>query len=160
MPKYVSQNLMADEKIVYQTKLHWILYFKALVVVLFGVFMIFLLPLVAEGLIATPGMVVIVIGILYGIYLYFLINSSECVITNKRVIFKKGIISTTTVELLHSKIETISVYQSISGKVFGYGNLNLIGSGGTQNIFYSIERPFEFKKAAQEEIDRVQKTQK
>lgn len=158
MTKFVGENLMADEKIVHITKLHWIIYAKALVVVLFGIILIFIVPLALPGFIALPGIIVIVIGILYGIYVYFLKKTSEFVITNKRVIMKKGVISTTTLEVLLSKAESISALQTIGGKLFGYGNIAVVGSGGTKNEFDYIERPFEFRKAAQDQIDATQKS--
>jgi uncharacterized membrane protein YdbT with pleckstrin-like domain len=164
MAKFVSKNFMADENIVYITKLHWIIYVKALVAVLIGVVMIIVIPIFGEtgvkNTLVLPGIIVIVIGVLYGIYLNVLIKTSEFVVTNKRVIMKKGIISTTTLEVLFSKAESISTYQSIGGKLFGYGNIAVIGSGGTKNVFYLIEKPFEFRKAAQDEIDRTQRSMK
>lgn len=163
MPKFVSKNLMKDEKIVYTTKLHWILYFRAIGAVLIGIILLIVIPIFGEAgvrnTLIIPGIIVIVIGIIYGFYISMLIKTSECVITNKRVILKKGIISTATIELLNTKIETIAVYQGILGKFFGYGNIGVVGSGGTQNIFYSIEQPFGFRKAAQDEIDKIQNIQ-
>jgi uncharacterized membrane protein YdbT with pleckstrin-like domain len=73
---------------------------------------------------------------------------------------KKGIFSTTTLEILFSKAESISAYQNILGKILGYGNIAVIGSGGTKNVFHYIEKPFEFRKAAQNEIDKTQKSMK
>jgi uncharacterized membrane protein YdbT with pleckstrin-like domain len=156
MATFVSKNLMTDENIVYATKFHWIILSNAFVVVLIGVIMMGAIPIWGN----TAGIIVIIIGILYGIYLYLLIKTSEFVITNKRVIMKKGIISTTTLEVLLSKAESISAYQTIRGKLFGYGNIAVIGSGGTKNVFNFIEKPFEFKKVAQDEIDRTQKSMK
>lgn len=156
MATFVSKNLMGDENIVFATKFHWIILSNAFVVVLIGVIMMGAIPIWGN----TAGIIVIIIGILYGIYLYLLIKTSEFVITNKRVIMKKGIISTTTLEILLSKAESISAYQTIRGKLFGYGNIAVIGSGGTKNVFNCIEKPFEFKKVAQDEIDRTQKSMK
>jgi len=160
MTNFVRQNLMTDENIVYITKLHWIVYVKAVVVVLFGVFLIIVVPLLLPGFIALPGIIVIAIGILYGVYLRLLIKTSEFVITNKRVIMKKGLISTTALEVLFSKAESISAFQSIGGKLFGYGNIAVIGSGGTKNEFDYIEKPFDFRKAAQDEIEKTHKAMK
>jgi hypothetical protein len=73
---------------------------------------------------------------------------------------KKGIISTTTLEVLFSKAEIISANQTLGGKLFGYGNITVVGSGGTENRVEHIEKPFEFRKAAQDEIDKTQKSMK
>ena len=135
---------------------------KAIAAVLIGLIMIVVIPIFGEtgvkNNLLIPGIIVIAVGLLYGIYLSLLIKTSEFIITNKRLIMKKGIISTATLELLFSKAESISIYQSISGKVFRYGNILVGGSGGTKNVFHTVEKPFEFRKAAQDEIDRIQKS--
>jgi len=164
MAKFVSKNLMADENIVYITKLHWVIYLQALTAILIGAIMIVVIPIFGEttvkNTLVLPGMIVIIVGILYGIYLNLLIKTSEFVITNKRVIMKKGLISTTTLEVLFSKAESIAAHQSIGGKLFGYGDITVIGSGGTKNEFNYIEKPFDFRKAAQDEIDKTNKSMK
>lgn len=164
MAKFVSKNLMADENIVYITKLHGIIYGKMLVVIFIGAIMMIVIPVfgepAAKNILFIPGLLVVIVGIIYGIYLNLLIKTSEFVITNKRIIMKKGLISTTTLEVLFSKAESISVHQSIGGKLFGYGDIAVIGSGGTKNEFTYIEKPFEFRKAAQDEIDRIHMSMK
>jgi uncharacterized membrane protein YdbT with pleckstrin-like domain len=52
-------------------------------------------------------------------------------------------------ELLLSKIEGITVTQSLSGRVFGYGEIVVTGSGGTQEPFDSIQAPLDFRQAVQ-----------
>lgn len=164
MAKFVTKNLMADEMVIHSTRLHWNLYFKALAAALIGVFMIIVIPIFGDeeikNALALPGIIVIVIGALYGIYLNLLIKNSEYVITNKRVIMKKGILSTATLEVLFSKAEATSIYQDLFGKMLGYGNVAVIGSGGTASVFYNIENPVEFRKAIQTEIDNTQKAAK
>jgi len=34
---YVERHLLADERVLYKTRLHWVLYLKPLLVTLFGV---------------------------------------------------------------------------------------------------------------------------
>ncbi len=76
--------------------------------------------------------------------------TSEFVITNKRVIIKVGIISRRTVEMNHSKIESVGVNQSILGRILGFGTVILVGSGGTKEIFHTIKKPLVFRKRFQE----------
>lgn len=162
MTKFTSNNLMGDENFIYSTKLHWSVYLRALPFFLIGIFLLLLGPILKESAVIKhmilPFILFFVGGILDLLYYNILIKTSEFIITNKRIIMKKGIISTKTLELLHSKIESISISQGIGGKIFGYGDFAVVGSGGTINYFKTIEKPFNFRKAAQEEIKKAQKT--
>ena len=55
--------------------------------------------------------------------------------TNKRAMMKVGVFSSRSVELLLNKIEAIAVNQSFVGRIFGYGDIEVTGSGGTKEEF-------------------------
>ena len=73
--------------------------------------------------------------------------------TNKRVMMKVGVFSTRSVELLLNKIEAIAVDQSFMGRVLGYGDIVVTGSGGTREAFSHIQGPLEFRRAVQSVTD-------
>jgi len=76
-------------------------------------------------------------------------RSSEYAVTSKRVIVKVGVMQTRSVELLLNKVEGITVTQGVMGKVFGYGEIVITGSGGTKEPFDGIQAPFDFRRAVQ-----------
>jgi len=123
---YVESNLGAGEHVVHRAELHKIIYLPG----------ILLLPL--WGL-----------GILLLIAAYVAMISTEMAVTNKRVIIKVGLISTRTIEMNLNKIENIGVDQDIIGKMFNYGTVTIVGTGGTREPFKHIVTPFEFRKAVQ-----------
>jgi uncharacterized membrane protein YdbT with pleckstrin-like domain len=57
------------------------------------------------------------------------------------VVAKIGFISVHTVELLLQKVEAIGVDQTLAGRLFGYGTLELVGTGGTAEAFARVRRP-------------------
>ncbi len=120
MGRYVNQNLLKGETVEYETKLHWKVF-----VTLSGIFTLFIYPMILR-------------------------STSEFVITNKRVIIKKGWISRETFEMNLNKIETVNVDQSVWGRLFGFGTIVIIGTGGTKEVVDSIRRPLEFRKKFQE----------
>ena len=77
--------------------------------------------------------------------------ADEFVITNNRVVVKTGIISRYTFEMNLNKIETVNVDQSIMGRIFGFGTIIIVGTGGTKESFPNIAKPLEFRKKFQEE---------
>ena len=104
---------------VYETRLHWITF-----VSLKALFTLFIAPLIDRW-------------------------SSEFAITNKRVIIKIGLISRHTLEMNLSKVESINVDQSITGRILGYGSITVIGTGGTTELFHNIANPMEFRRQFQ-----------
>jgi uncharacterized membrane protein YdbT with pleckstrin-like domain len=99
------------------------------------------IPLGGEALLA--------VAILWGLVKYVDYASSEFAVTNKRVIIKVGILRRRTVEMLNTKVEAIAVNQGIIGRILGYGNIVVTGTGGTNEPFNGISSPLEFRRAVQ-----------
>ena len=66
---------------------------------------------------------------------------------------KVGVFSTRSVELLLSKVEAIAVNQTLAGRIFGYGDIVVTGSGGTEERFPDIQAPLELRRAVQSVTD-------
>ncbi|TMG81833.1 MAG: PH domain-containing protein, partial [Betaproteobacteria bacterium] len=71
----------------------------------------------------------------------------------KRVLMKVGVFTTRSIELLLSKVEAITVHQSLTGRLLGYGDIVLTGSGGTNEPFSTIQSPLAFRNAVQAASD-------
>ena len=120
MGKYVDNNLIKEESVVFETTYHWIIFCN-----LRAVLTLFIAPIIDK-------------------------YTDEFAITNKRVIIKTGLISRRTFEMNHSKIESVNVDQGIIGRMLGYGTIRIVGSGGTKETFSKILNPLEFRKKFQE----------
>jgi len=120
MGSYVDNNLIKDEVVVYETKYHWKIFFT-----LRGILTLFISPALARW-------------------------SDEFVITDKRIICKTGLFSHKTLEMNLNKIESVNVDQSIFGRIFGFGTITIIGTGGTRESFPDIRDAVEFRKKFQE----------
>lgn len=148
---YIDGNLLPGEQVVFRTRLHW----KILVgPLLFAV--ITFLPVVwmlTQG--TWNDLVLIAPGLGLLVFLAALVRrqSSDFAVTNKRVMMKIGVFSTRSVELLLGKVEAITVHQSLGGRIFGYGDIMVTGSGGTEESFSSIQSPLELRRAVQSVTD-------
>ncbi len=120
MGNYVNKNLIPGEEVKYETILHWKIF-----VTLSGLLTLFIYP-------------------------YIRLKTNEFVITNKRVIVKRGLFSRETFEMNLNKIETVNVDQSVWGRLFGFGTLIIIGTGGSRESIQSIQKPLEFRRKFQE----------
>jgi uncharacterized membrane protein YdbT with pleckstrin-like domain len=65
---------------------------------------------------------------------------------------KTGLIARRTLELNLSKVESVLVDQSVLGRLLGFGDVIIIGTGGTREIFTDIRTPSVFRKKFQEVI--------
>ena len=132
MGNYISETLIEGEKVTYEAKLHWVIFISWR-----SVFTLFVHPILER-------------------------ISSEFAVTNKRVIWKQGIIRRSTGEMTLGKIENVQVDQGIAGRIFNCGTVALVGTGGTRESFNLISAPLRFRKAIlqeQDDMDRPEHAQ-
>jgi len=155
---YVNSVLGKDERVQYKANISFIPFLPRLI---FGIILIiFGIAIAMLGLVSpTPENVVIILGVIsFLIGLFVLIQpiiikeTTELVITNRRIIAKVGFFSRHTVELNLSKIESIGVSQSILGRILDYGDLEIIGTGGTKEPITNISKPLVFRREFDEAI--------
>jgi len=162
---YVEKHLIAGEKIVYTTGLHWIvLLWPAVLSLLFGVPGVALLvrsaadhgaqtasttPMMAGGVIL---LVVAAICIATGVLKR---NATEMAVTDKRLVIKVGVTGRRTLELLLQKVESIAVEESLMGRILGFGTVIVHGTGGTPEPFDRMAHPIEFRKQVQQQIEKL-----
>jgi uncharacterized membrane protein YdbT with pleckstrin-like domain len=147
--KYVEQVLQPGETVVYVTSLHWLVYLRALVLLLLAV-----VCLLAAGS-ALPGSIVTALEIVAGILLLLAALSglaalirratTELAVTDRRVIFKTGILKRHSMEMNRSKVETVGVDQSILGRILSYGTVVVRGTGGSFEPIPFIGDPLTFR---------------
>jgi uncharacterized membrane protein YdbT with pleckstrin-like domain len=166
---YVSKNLVPGETLLYETRHHWIVLIGSLLIALLlgipGLFLLF------EGLTKRPelnqyalkvpggtGSFLIVGGVLVVIALACLLwgsakrNATEMAVTNRRVLIKTGMGNRRTLDLMLSRVESIGVEETMWGRMLGYGNVIVRGTGGTPEPFVKISHPQEFRRQVQQQI--------
>lgn len=144
---YINRHLLPGEQVTYRTRLHWKVYIGPTLLVLLVLLPLTILALSSQQvwLAAIPAAAALAVLLIA----FIRRRTSEFAVTNKRVILKLGVLNTRSVELLLSKIEGITVTQSLSGRLFGFGGIVVSGSGGTQERFTGIQAPLDFRQAVQ-----------
>jgi uncharacterized membrane protein YdbT with pleckstrin-like domain len=70
------------------------------------------------------------------------------VLTNRRVIQLNGVLSKQVVDSLLEKLNDIKTSQTLFGRMFGYGNVEILTANEVgNNVFEHIADPLEFKSA-------------
>jgi len=75
-------------------------------------------------------------------------------VTNKRLIIKKGIITTKTIEIPIDRIESINSRQGLFGSLFNYGNIIINGIGCKNMVFYMVLKPYALRRKVIEIIEK------
>lgn len=128
---YITQTLAKDETLLAEGKISkWSLFHIYCAAVIFGVSIV-CLPISAMLL----------------LYAWLKIRSTEMGITSKRVIRKSGVIMRNTDEIRLSKVESVSVKQGMLGRMFGYGDVIISGSGGNDAVMKGVKDPLVFRNA-------------
>ena len=146
-------RMTSQENSVYQAHLHWVVYLQAAGVALLGAGL-----LVATQLAQIPpyaGVGVLAVAAVLGVMAYIQSKSTEFVITTRRLIAKRGIVSRRTIETLIEKVEAVTVEQGLLGRILGYGKVTVTGTGGTNETFSLVSDPLQLRKVIHEQIDRA-----
>ena len=163
---YVQSNLVPGEKVIYETRLHWIVMLGHMAVgflllALPGALLLYYarnqsgidskeLHLMEGGaaVLLISGLVVILAGMVRR-------NATEMAVTNRRVVIKTGLASRKTIEMLLNKVESIEVSETAAGRMLGYGTIVVIGTGGTPEPFHKVAHPLQFRSHVQQQIEKL-----
>ena len=93
------------------------------------------------------------IGPLFWIRAIIILTTTELTITNKRIVAKTGLIRRVSIELPLLKVESIQIHQGIFGRLLGYGNILISGTGTTQTDIPCINNPMQFRTRSMQVLD-------
>lgn len=148
---YVERHLLAGERVLYKTRLHWVLFVKPALLMLVGVILMVLLRQVQDPRwLWIFGAAVALIGLVWAFVHYVEVMTSEFAVTTSRLILKVGLISRYTTELLLAKVESIGVQQGLIGRLLNYGDLTVTGTGGAREVFRRVRDPIGFRNHVQQ----------
>ncbi|MHB1670004.1 MAG: PH domain-containing protein [Thiomonas sp.] len=144
---YIDRNLLTNEQVLHRAHLSRVVFISPSLLLLLG-----LAVLTLDGDVAAIGVILLLAGLAGLLSAFIRYKTSEFAVTNKRVIMKVGLIRRTSVEIVLNKIESITVDQGIAGRVFNFGSIAVVGTGGTHDSFHRIAAPLRFRRAVQEQL--------
>lgn len=162
---YISKTLVPGEKVLYTTRLHWIVMlghiFGAIVLWGMGGYVLWyayahpLMQPTNRHVAGYGGAALLLCGLIVILAGSVRRNATEMAVTSRRVVVKTGLGSRRTIEMLLNKVETIEVTEPGMGRMLGYGSITMIGTGGTSEQFHKLAHPLEFRSQAQQQIERL-----
>ena len=146
--KYVTRVLQPGETIVYSTRLHPLIFLLAMFWLVVGLGMLIAGSMYQDVLQLGFYIGAAVFGLLaFFAWLRAAIRraTTELAITDRRVIYKSGLLARHTMEMNRAKVESVDVDQSILGRMFGFGTIILRGTGGSLEPMRMISDPLVFR---------------
>lgn len=90
--------------------------------------------------------ILLLVTIPIAIYEWLRLRTIEHAVTNKRVVYKRGIISRHTEEMKIGSIETVEINQGVWGRLLGFGDVKVTGRGLSDVVLRTIDDPMEVKR--------------
>jgi uncharacterized membrane protein YdbT with pleckstrin-like domain len=171
---YIEQSLSSGEQVILKARLHWGMFVGPVFRLLIGVGLVLVAMTPALGSVFTfaesspareaipPDMLqntaaaALVCNclawawLLGGVLQLFsragTFFSTEFAVTNKRVIGKSGWLRRHSLEVMLSKVESISVSEPLLGRLLNFGTIVVRGSGGTMQPFPFISNAMTLRR--------------
>ena len=148
MSSYVDSVLADGERIVYRAAIsHWKFFLSYLAG---SLFLASALGAYIAGSRAGASLAMVAIALVIGLALMFSAiirrQTTELVLTDRRIIMKRGLVSRDTVEMNLNKVESLHVNQCLMGRILGYGDVTVVGTGASLEPLRGISSPLELRK--------------
>jgi len=144
---YAARVLQPGETIVYEARIHWIVYLGGILCVIAAV------PLAIAAVVMDndtlrlglmgAAVLVLVLGLFQMLRAWLKVAGTEITVTSLRVIYKTGIISRNTLEMNLDKVESVLVQQSLVGRMLDFGTVIVRGVGAGLEPVDRVAAPLE-----------------
>jgi|SRR5271156_3061119 uncharacterized membrane protein YdbT with pleckstrin-like domain len=148
---YVQRVLQPDETLVYSTTKHWSVYLPAVLCAIIALALLIGSQFVPQEQSTVATALLVAAGVVGLITLWYWLRgfidraTTEFAVTNRRVIYKDGLLRRRTVEMNLAAVESVDVDQSILGRILGFGEVRVHGTGGSWEPYPLISDPLTFR---------------
>jgi uncharacterized membrane protein YdbT with pleckstrin-like domain len=144
---YWKSNLLSGESVLFEGGVHWAIYLSGLSTALVGFALGFWLGL-PSGIYVLAGFGLV--ACYFAVPAWIRSHFTEILVTNQRVMIKVGVFRRQMAELNLEHLESFEVDQTVVGRLFNYGDLRAIGTGGTTLEIDFVAEPLTIRKMALE----------
>lgn len=149
MGRYIDDILQPGEKLLYSSNLHWVVYWKAILAwIVASTLLVLSRTTLEENLILfylAGAAVVALAALFWSLTAWFQRWTTETDVTNLRVVHKTGFITRKTFEISVDKVASVSVDQSIMGRILNYGDVIIENMGDDEQKIETIASPLAFR---------------
>ena len=140
---YVLSVLQPGEEVRYQASIHCITYLHGALWLIGACIVWIIAPESWRGglIVRAIEILLVAVGLIFLARAWFEWWITEIAVTNRRVIYKRGLVSRKTAEMHMDKIETVEVDQSILGRLLNYGRVTIKGTSAGVESFGAMDEP-------------------
>ena len=143
---YVQRVLQPGEQVRRISSIHWIVYWPGVAVALLAVVACWFSEtryLTGIWRFTAYALALVAIFLLIQQWLQWWVT--EIAVTDRRVIYKKGLVRRQTNEMNMDKVESVQIDQSILGRMLDYGDVTILGTGEGFETLRTISSPIELR---------------
>jgi uncharacterized membrane protein YdbT with pleckstrin-like domain len=143
---YIQRVLQPGEQVRHISSIHWLVYWPGVAVALLAVVAFWLsdtryLP----GLWRYTAYALALVAVVLLIQEWLKWWVTEIAVTDRRVIYKTGLVQRQTNEMNMDKVESVQINQSILGRMLDYGTVTILGTGEGFETLRTIASPIELR---------------
>jgi Bacterial PH domain len=143
---YVQRVLQPGEQVRRISSIHWIVYWPGVAVALLAVVAYwFSETRYLTGIWRYTAYALALVAIFLLIQQWLQWWVTEIAVTDRRVIYKKGLVRRQTNEMNMDKVESVQIDQSILGRMLDYGDVTILGTGEGFETLRTISSPIELR---------------
>ena len=148
--RYVRRVLQPGETVVYDTKLHWVIYIRAILLLVVCVILVAAAVSTSDNqnlslALEIAAAIFALLALSAALRAFVRRATTELAVTDHRVIYKTGLLARHTIEMNRDKVESVDVDQTLLGRIFGYGTIIVRGTGGSLEPIRTIGDPLTFR---------------
>ena len=143
---YLQRVLQPGEQVRHISSIHWIVYWLGVAVALLAVVAYWLSETrTLTGIWRYTAYALALVAVVLLIQQWFQWWITEIAVTNRRIIYKKGLIRRQTNEMNMDKVESVQIDQSVLGRMLDYGDVTILGTGEGFETLRTIASPIELR---------------
>lgn len=136
-----------DEKVLYRTSLHW--------AALFGPAMLFIIGGISVRAHMVPGLVMLILGIIWGTLSLKNLRLSEFVLTGSKLIIRIGFPLKRFYELPYTTLAGADFVKPALGVFMGFGKIMILRKNNQTIVFRLVAKPDDLVEKLKKEIIRA-----
>jgi len=148
---YIDRSLGDGERLVARARFHWLYSFRAWLALIAPLVLLIGVVVYADDsnreALAIGALVLFALGLIVFLRLMIRKWTTEIGVTSHRFVKKTGFVSLRTDEIALPNIEGVKVAQGLWGRIWGYGQLRIEGTGVDAVSLPTIADPVAFRRA-------------
>ena len=145
---YVRRVLQPGETVTHETRLHSIIFLPAILWLVTALILL-IVAMTLDGDLRIGGKALAAFAAIFalaaGVPALIRRMTTDLAVTDRRVIYKSGVLARHTLEINRSKVESVDVDQSVLGRILNFGTIVVRGTGGSLEPIRMISDPLTFR---------------